>query len=903
MRPIYKFILHVVHNLSPLFEYDQKQMDAIINHYKEEADDLNIQITDQQLKKYIERFDQLKSKLISSGGTDLIKQIKKPVQITTPSGEIVTKTKNEYEIIVPLSKLIKLVTASKGAETAEDEEDKTPDVVYQNNGITIWNGSKEGNCITYGQGERWCITRGSYGNYRYSSGRGYPTFYLAKNSNLSDSDKLSFVAIQVRDADEDEKYVYTNRQNSPHESNSMSFSELTSEVPWLNDVPNIKNILKYIPLSNTEKVTQLYKNKSISIREWMKLPFETKKQYLVVRKDKDELFDDIDNSVFISKYLPQYPQIANFIAITPDIINSEILLANLDKFDNQDRKSITANLRKKISTNYLDRDTFSFDAKKLLTYLNKWDLNSNERLYVTKDGSTIVRLKLGDTISVGLYQAEDDYPNIKLNQRTSKYLLDYPELDKIPLRNIIKLSDDGVIDKQVIKKVLDGAKKDPNSAIAVKDVDGKEIVLDSNSFASYQIDEEGNLVIVPFDDENVQKAFAEEKDNESFQQNAINLVKTSVDERENLPSTIDKNAFISILKASPYDKRKIEAQGEEHIILPLISSDGNDVRIVIKSTNKNSPTAVTIGGTGNTWRRYNVYYSLGEKAWKEYFAYMRNENQIYSDEELISLLKRTYGFSSESKIDFIKAIPPLNPTGRYAVAFYNPSNTAYIVNKQNPRESFKVSDRTGKLVKANISPVLARQLTGATPDEATPVVTPRRGRPGGGRRDVTAPRVTPVANGDVNVSARMREAGLETAFLRLPRPDFRRINVTNATGVLPINDRGATRRNNTLNGRGRVTSVLSIGASKIYFIRLNNGQTVASINIQPGNRNYLLTGNENGNVAVPMNSPSELLQVLQNRNLAEMRRYLTQEYLANNPEHLEEVRGLLQQHIAETRNQ
>jgi hypothetical protein len=149
----------------------------------------------------------------------------------------------------------------------------------------------------------------------------------------------------------------------------------------------------------------------------------------------------------------------------------------------------------------------------------------------------------------------------------------------------------------------------------------------------------------------------------------------------------------------------------------------------------------------------------------------------------------------------------------------------------------------------------------------------------------------------------MINQGLETAFLRLPRTDYRRLNVTNAASILPTTDRGATRRNNTLNGRGRVTLVLSIGASKIYIIRLNNGQTVASINVQPGNRNYLLTGNENGNVAVPMNSPSELLQVLQNRNLAEMRRYLTQEYLANNPEHLEEVRGLLQQHVAETRNQ
>jgi len=877
MRPIHKFILHVVHNWkNELNEaYSEGAVKKFIEKFREEADDLNINITDEQLKQYIQRFDVLKN-----------------------SPKIQEKDLNKYS----LSALIKLVTASKGAE-AEDE-DKTPDVVYQDNGITIWNGSKEGNCVMYGQGEKWCITRGSYGNYRYSSGRGYPTFYLAKNANLSDSDPLSFVAIQVRDNDEDERYVYTNRKNSPHESNEMSFNELMSEVPWLRDIPNLKNILKYIPLSSAEKVTQLYKSNSISIREWMKLPFEAKKQYLVVRKDRSELFNDINIDTFVSKYLPQYPQIANFIAITPDIINYEILLANLDKFDNQDRKSITANLREKISTNYLGRDTFSFDAKKLLTYLDKWDLNSNERLYVTKDGSTIVRLKLGDTISVGLYQAEDDYPNIKLNQRTSKYLLDYPELDKIPLRNILKLSDDGIVDKSLIRRILDNAKKDSNSAIAVKDVDGKEIVLDSNSFASYQIDKEGNLVPVPFNNEEVQKALAGEKDNESFQQNATSLVKTAVEERENLPSTLDKDAFLSILSSTPYDRRKVDIDGAQYVILP--SSTGDETRILVKSTNKEDASAFYIGGVGDNWRRVNsTSGGLRGNDWREYFAFMRNENQVYSDDELLNIFRRSYNFSGNSRIDFIKENPPLDPTGRYTTAFYAPNNTAYIINKQNPRESLKISDRSGKLVKANLTPSLARQLSGATPDQATPTAAPavrRRGRPAAGAAPA-APAPVAGGGGGINVTERMQLYGLETAFLRLPRPDFRRLNVTNAASILPSTDRGATRRNNTLNGRGRVIAVLSMGASKIYIIRLNNGQQVASINVQPGNRNYLLTGNENGNVAVPMNSPSELLQVLQNRNLAEMRRYLTQEYLANNPEHLEEVRGLLQQHIAETRNQ
>ena len=255
MRPIDKFILHVIHNWKNNLNeaYAPSVMAKLMDKFKEEADDLNIEINDEQLKKYIERFDVLKN-----------------------SPKVQEKDLFKYS----LSQLIKLVTTSKGAE-APESVDITPDVVYHNDDDTIivYNGSKEDNCIRYGQGERWCITRGSYSNYRYSGDRSYPTFYLAQNSNLSSDDALSFVAIQVRDpktTSENQRYVYTNRKNSPNESKPMNFSQLEREIPWLREVPNAQQILKYIPLSTGEKVTQQYKNKALGIREWIKLPFDVK---------------------------------------------------------------------------------------------------------------------------------------------------------------------------------------------------------------------------------------------------------------------------------------------------------------------------------------------------------------------------------------------------------------------------------------------------------------------------------------------------------------------------------------------------------------------------------------------------------------------------------------------------
>jgi hypothetical protein len=866
MKPIDKFILHVVHNLFPLNEYSQGEMNKLMTQFKDEADDLNINITDDQLKAYIERFDALKN-----------------------SPKVQEKDLRKYS----LGQLVRLVTASKGAETPEEEEDKTPDVVYQENGLTVWNGSKEGQCITYGAGEKWCITRGSFGNYRYSSDRGFPTFYLAKNNNMSQSDKNSFVAIQVRDnRDEGRKYVYTDRSNSPYESEEMSFEALTNKVSWLKDIPNLKSILRYIPLSSSEKASNVYKNNALTIREWTKLPFETKKQYIVIRGERSrDLFSDIENKDFVADYLPKYPQLAEFIAITPGIINSEILLSNLDKFSNQDRRSITANLRGKISTKYLTTDFFSFDVKKLLTILNKWDLGQNKRLYVTKDGSTIVELTLGDNIKVGLYQAEDDYPDVKLNKRTSKYLLDYPELDQIPVRNLIKLVQDEVIDKSVIDGVLEKAKSDPDSAIIVKD----NIILDSNSFASYKIEGE-KITQVPFDNEEVQAVFAEQKDNDGFQQNALRLI----NDRNAIPETIDKDAFISLLRATPLDKRIVEFNSVPSVVL-VTQSEQHPILVQAVDRGTGSFQLTAFYGDGGNWRRFGGRgaYSDDPEVYRAWFTYLRQQGRVFTGDQLVdrakAAVRSTYRPQGVIKA-IIQANPPLEENSNFKPVIYQ--DKPYFVNQQSPRNSYGVSDATGKLVKANIPASMVARMLGTTAPAAVAqaAATGRRGRPAG-QPNTPRPAAAPAAAGDINVAQEMEAIGLDTAFLRLPRPILRRLNVTNATRVAPNGDRGAARRNNQLGNRGTVGRVISVGASKIYIIRLANGQIIASINVQPGNSNYLLFGNATGNTAVPLGSPSDLLAALQQRGLAEHHNYLVREFMANYPEHMVETKDILKKHL------
>jgi hypothetical protein len=866
MRPIDKFILHVVHNWDNGLKeaYAPSAMSKLMDKFKEEADDLNVQITDDQLKAYINRFDQLRGNSTKIQEKDLFKY--------------------------SLSQLIKLVTSTKGVEEPEDAIDITPDVVYNENGLTIYNGSKENNCLTFGAGERWCITRGSFGNYRYDSNRKNPTFYLVKDTNLPDSDKKSFFVVVVGN---DNTYKASDRSNNDVGGRATEWDRwegwnfVEQNFP---SVRGLRDVFKYIPLSSSEKINQSYKNRAISIREWIKLPFTVKEQYLVVRKNRG-LFQDITDDEFVEKYLPKYPQIANFIATNAGIISNVILAKNLEKFSNQDVKSIIANMRDKIELKYLATDDIPFEVKKFLVKFDKWDIKPDERLYITKDGSTIVKLKLGDNISVGIYQAEDDFPNVKLNKRTSKYLLDYPELDKIPVRNLIKLVQDEVIDKNVIDSVLEKAKTDPNSAIVVKG----DIIIDSNSFASYKIVGD-RIEQVPFDNEEVQAIFDEQKENEGFQQNALSLI----DARSPIPSTIDKDAFMSILRATPLENRIIEYDGNPSVVLTTQSPEHP---IVVQNDARGTTSFQITGwyGRDGDWRRRDGVgsYSNDPEIYRSIFSYLRQKGQTYNDGTLLQGLinvGRSYNARGVIKA-IIEAGIPMAENSMYKPVIYE--DKPYLVNTQNPRASNTVSDQTGKLVKANIPTALAARMLGNAAPPAiaqAAATTGRRGRPAG-QPNTPRPAAAPAATGDINVREEMDQIGLDVAFLRLPRPLLRRLNVTNATRVAPNGDRGAARRNNLLGNRGQVGRVISVGASKIYIIRLANGQIIASINIQPGNSNYLLFPNASGNAVVPLGSPSDLVQALTQRGLAEHRSYIMNEYLANYPEHKNEIKDLLKKHL------
>jgi hypothetical protein len=832
-------------------------MNRLMTQFKQEADDLNIEISDEQLKKYIERFDQLKN-----------------------SPKITEKDLRRYS----LSQLIKLVSSSEGAETG-DESDTTPDVLWSEEGKTIFYGNNEELCQRHRNEVPWCITRGSFGNYRYDPSRGYPTFYLVKNSNLPDSDRLSFVAIQAR---ENGNYVYTNRANSPYESREMSFDRLLSEIPWLREIPDLRSKLRFVPLTAKEKITTQYSdnNKSASIREWIKFPFNLKKQYLVLKKKK-KIFSDITNDEFVSKVLPKYPQLAAFISLNSGIIDDPILLKNLELFSNQDRKSIIANMRNNIDINELSKDTIPFEVKKLLAKLNKWNISPDQRIYATKDGKAIVLLKVGDEFKIGVYTEEDDYPNIKLNTRTAKFLLDYPDLNKIPFNTMLNLAKDEIIPKETINTIIEKAKEDPNSAIVVRDIEGGQILIDSNSLTSYKI--EGNKITkVPFTSEEVQNALSQEAGNTGFQESILNILSGPGD----IPSSMDKESFMNIINSIPYPNRVISGD-------VILTSNDNEEEISVVAIPTTSITDQSLRtskswGRNRDWRERNTYSGyIPPSVMSSFIAYLRATGQAYNTEQLVNTIKnsREWNRSGNTVKAFIANNPPVTADNRYTPVEYE--GQYLLINRDSPRESLGISNNTGKLIKANIPSSLAtRILRTIQPAEpaAEPVAQPQEPAVEPVAQEPEAPQAAPAAQGGGQDTIDLiTQAGLTTGFDALPTGVRNRILNGDVTPV--ATDRGATRRNGVLGARGRVTGVITAGQSKFYVIRLASGAMIGSVAMQPDARHYVVTAQTS--FSIP--NANALVSTLQQRNLTEeMKAPIVHMHALTRPQELEEIKYLLQ---------
>ena len=910
MSNIHKLIEYVVNNWPTILHevsYGKDLLKKIIDGFKEDIEtyggDYN-NITDEQLLKYIEIFDDLRK-----------------------SGAIEKADILQYD----LPELIRTLNNKKQFKgTDEAEPDPTiSEVVYNDDNITVWSGARQEYCVRHGADQpmraganRWCITEpgGRYwGNYRYSESSGYPTFYLIKNRSLPISDKLSFVAVQIL---QNGNYKYTNRSNSPGMSSEMSWGQLINEVPWLSEIPNLRNLIRWIPFTPEEKRTKGVQTRKMSYESWLSIPLPKRMDYLTIYGKDEKPFTDLSMDNFLSKKLPKedLKNTAREIVSTYGVIDLNFLLSNLESFTPANQKSILYQLtsreggqvRQKIKTNLLSSPNIDFSVKKLITAQDIWDKDNNEAIYLATDSrgqEAIVKLYIptSGNISMSLYKDGYNFSSVALNKKTSPLLLAYPDIDKMPLKILLDLLSKGAISRGVIDRIIKKGQEDPNSAIIVKNTEDGRIILDTNSFTAYKLvgDE---ISKTTFDTPEVQQILAQELSNTGLQQNALRLVTNE----EDIPDYIDKIPFLSILLSTPSDQR-IFTYRQDNLIL-IIAPEANMSIFAVPTNTVLTETysSYTYGENTQNWRRYTGSGKLNEEAaWAAYFNYLRSKNLSYNDQQLREFLdSQSYG-AKDSKASFIKANPPLNVGNQYRpfIVTIDGTERLILLNTANSADSLIIGKR-GNLIRSNIKSTTAQQLLRANPLPGAPageepaapaaaaamgagqaIADPlrRRGRPAAGaqvRPVVQQPNAGIGVTIDQYFAQFPQGAELQTAFNALPnglRNPFVLVTSSPLAG-----DRGASRRTNLLPGDGRVVRVLNstTSPSKMYIIQLDSGLMIASIVIQPGNSHYIMR--QNGPV-IRLADPSALATALQQNNLnEELTGAITRLHIAHNPSILKE---------------
>lgn len=885
MKPIHRLIEHLVNNWQNnlLEALAPKVKQQLMTKFKDEAEDFDIvdpvtkkPPTEKQISDWIDYFD---SRLRNSD-------------------KVTEKDITKYS----LTDLIVLVSKYKGSpeEKEEDEQiEENPDIVYQENGIIIYSGHNEENCIKFGKGEQWCITRGSFGTYRYDENRKFPTFYLVKNTNLPNSNRSSFIVIVVGS---DNTYKVSDRSNNDVGGRG---SEWNRWEPW-STVENLfpflqglQRVFKYIPISKSEKLSQVYRRNSMPFSDWAVSPPSFKEQYIIVKKGQ-RFFSDIDNGKFLSRHIAKYPAIGELIAKNYGMVNLNTLFEEFDAFTPNLQNSIIENAKRftSLPTRELFKPEYAFSAKRAATKRGLIKPVSNERVYVTPDDKGIVLLDFDSKIpKIRLVTPDRTYENIKVNERTIKLLANYPNLDELPFTTLVSLAKENLLPSQVISRIIAKAKSDPNSAIIIKDTEEGQILVDSNTFTAYKIEGDA-FTSIPFADDTVQNVVQNETENSNFQDKVISILSS----RD--PILADAMpGIIAILKNTPYNRRLAIAQPGDDDGVPgaifLVNETKNTI-LKVPSANKTSLNNMAVYRDGGN--RFTLSSFTPDKSdYQTWMAYLRSQNIAYNTTELLETIQ----YRSTGNRSFLLSNPPLTEDNTYQIVEWE--GEIFLVNKANSRESLKISNNTDKAIKANIPPTLAARMRGveAPPAEPTRRERPtaaaaapatqepgvrRRGRPAGG---TAAP--APPANAEALAAATtaMTDAGLINSWNALPPAvKYRFANATVTDRI--YGDRGAGRRNNILRGRGRVRRIVEQGNNKIYIIQLQNNTFIASIVLQPGNAHLLVTSAG----LLRVGSPDNLLATLQNQNLAESEKGMAiNMFLAENPHMLDETKEILRKHL------
>lgn len=871
------FIEYVVTNLLMLNEaYGKADLERLTKKFKDQAEAFSIKgkggnnLTEDEIKAIINGFDYLRRTHQNSIPTD-----KRDI--------------DKWNLKDLIKFVVDKVDIEPEDKDKEEEVDQTPDVVYDDNNYVMWNGSKEGNCITYGAGERWCITKGSFSSYRYSSDRGYPTFYLVKNKNLPQDNKLSFVAIQIRNKPENERYVYTNRKNSPYESRPMSWEELNNEIPWLRNIPNVKDLIKYIGIGKEEEKQRAWGNyNGLSEEEFDALSFSNKTAYLSRRKASTFILEDIRHRDFLKNYLENYPRLQEWIASFPFEFGFSYIINDFDVFTPQQQQSIAIKVNNidhggnDITINNLNNYSYK-NIIKLVELNPKAFSNSNTYLVKTSGGSYLTYMQYDNNdVDFKYYSPNGRWVSLKLNAASEDLFFNHPAIIQLPFKLIIKILRENNLSPKKVRSLLYKIEKKEDGfdkgGFEVQMIGDKKILFDVNNIIPIAYDITGG---------NVTKININAPENADIKEEFKNLMSKDADFKVKIGVNLVKNPN-SIGSFTQEEINNIFEDAPTDIWERITAETGDADSRTFYFLDITPNTVVVYRNDGRYITPNSGYFStLGTDDADDFIRAINKANYKYNDEGIEYFLRSTNSYNIHS------ITPNLPVSEENTYRYINLNGSIYRYQPANLADSNKWSRSRNDWVRGVVRPQDIGQQA---------VAGGGRGRPAGAANGAAAPAAAAPAAGGGNIYLvdAFTDAGLETGYASLPISSRRRLQSALASNVQMGGDRGTTARQNQLGQTGRISSVLSIETgghqpSKVYFITMANGSVIASINIQPGNLNYIVTSTAN----YLIDSPRQLLQALQQRNLAEgMKSYIVKNYLTLNPHQIDEVKTMLRAYIS-----
>jgi len=759
--------------------------------------------------------------------------------------------------IQELLQFLKSKPGYKPPSEDDEEDEQAPPIVYQDDNLTIYDGSDEGRCILYGKGEKWCITGGSFANYRYDANKKYPTFYLVRDKRLADSNPKSFFVIMIGN---DDTYKASDRTNNDLGSRRGQ-SEWQRWENWAfveKEFPSVKGLqsyFKYRPIPKKE----LDSKGMYTLEDWYySKDLNKKNQRLidVLRQDSNPFRTQDGGSITWEKLIKNILSRPEMKAITDLFVKSTyenplIFLQSYEYFTPAQQKSIIANTNNpqhpvgitadKLIDKY-ERDQITYQAVIDLLKADKVKPTNTTHLYIT-GRDNVIYLDLDKDLIVVKVVDRGGMDTKTLSPKTEHYLLDDPNLASINLRKLASTVEAKGLSPKIIQTAISGESEDKQAVEA----DGITYVIQYDKDSISIINTKGKPVEGGLPDPVADKLQSTVKSDPAKRQS---FLKSIIE--QNAPA-LTQAQYQKILNGLSQEERTFTQEDRQYYI------DVQPLGVIIYrgAFNPNTPSISTDSYQFDTTGFKNRYSGNfpSNQIQDSLDTFVQTVLPPLTTQGVRNLLQNNSTIFRRSPS--IASNVRLTPDNEYKIIPKPDQGAIYLVNKVNKDDSRKFNISSGNIVNMRLSQANYDQLLGRE-------AQPRAQRPATGTAATAEALPANSAGGNVNLQQVFTDNGLSWTSL----PTGLQNKLRQGGTVKNIRaDRGTDTRNGLLRGRGRITSAYQLAgtASALYIATLNSGTVVGIIASQPGNIHGVITATQ----FRQYRSANDLPTIMQNNNISE----------------------------------